>query len=142
MPSLVDHWFVLCLINNMVCFFPQTLARVLFPGTPHQHSSPVLESSQSGSSHSFSSAVEPLCPTSFHGLSALITCCRPSTPLAQRNFATLDNPQLEEEEGGTVSSGRATPCSQELFESPLATTSAPGEDDPVVDNAGMSLKIV
>ena len=55
-------------------------------------------------------------------------------------------PLEEEEEGdGAVSSERATtPCSQDLFASPLATTSsaAGNDDDPIADSAGMLLEIV
>ena len=123
--------------------FAQTLARVLFPGTSHRHNYPASESSQSGSSHAFSPAVEPLHPCSFQGLSALITThCRPSTPLAQSKCVALCNPPFEEGDG-EVSSGRCTPCSQELFESPLTiTTFGTGKDDPAADNAGMMLEIV
>ena len=121
---------------------------MLFPGTPHQHRHsmpPALESSQSGSSHSLRPAVGPLHPTSFQGLSALITCCRPGTSLVQRSMTAHSDLPLEQEGDGAVSSGRATtPYSQDLFASPLATFSstAGNDDDPIVDSAGMFLEIV
>ena len=128
-------------------FCAQIQARVLFPGIPrqHQHSKPpALESSQSGPSHSLSPAVGPLHPTSFQGLSALITCCRPSTPLVQQSMTAHSNLPLEEGDGAVSSVRATTPCSQDLFASLLATTSSAAEndDDPIVDSAGMLLETV